>query len=96
MKSSKIQRLVTDFETITMKEDESFDTFHSKLKDIVDSLYNLGKIISESRIVKKILWSLSDRFLQKTSVIEESKYLDSLTENELIDSLQTFESNHCI
>ena len=40
-----------EFETITMKEDESFNTFHSKLKDIVNSLYNLGDIISESCVV---------------------------------------------
>ena len=65
VKSSKIQRLMTDFETITMKEDESFDTFHSMFKDIVNSLCNLGEIIFESRVVKKILWSLPDRFLPK-------------------------------
>ena len=90
MKSSKIQRLMTDFKTITMKEDESFDTFHSKLKDIVNSLYNLSEIIFESRAVNKILQSLPDRFLLKIIAIEESKDLDSLIENELIGSLQIF------
>ena len=54
--------------------------FHSKLKDIVNFLYNLGKNISESRVVKKILRSLPDKFLPKITAIEESKDLDSLTE----------------
>lgn len=38
MKSSKIQRLVTDFETIKRDEDATFSTFHSMIKDIVNSL----------------------------------------------------------
>ena len=84
---------MTDFETIKMEEDESFDAFHSRLKDIVNSLYNLGESLSESKIVKKILRSLPDRFLPKITAIEESKNLDTLSENESIGSLQTFESN---
>ena len=85
-----------EFETITMKENESFDTSHSKFKDIVNSLYNLSEIFSKSRVVKKVLQSLPDRFLLKITAIEESKDLDSLTENELISFLQTFESNQVL
>ena len=87
MKSSKIQRLTTDFETITMKKYESFNTFHSKLKDIGNSLYNFRENISKFRVVKKIIRSLPNRFLPKITAIEKSKNLDSLTENELIGSL---------
>ena len=81
VKSFKIQRCMINFETIMMKEDESFDIFHSKLKDIVNSLYNFGKIIFESRVVNKIIFSSPNRFILKITAIEESKDLDSLTEN---------------
>ena len=43
IKSSKLQRLTTSFEEIRMDEDESFDEFYAKLKDIVNSTLNLGK-----------------------------------------------------
>lgn len=70
-----------------MEEDESFNAFHSRLKDIVNYLHNLGEIISKSRVVKKIIRSLPDRCLPKVTTIEESKDLNSLTKNELIGSL---------
>ena len=36
-----------------MKEDESFDEFYAKLKDIVHSAFNLGETIPEPKIVRK-------------------------------------------
>ena len=42
VKDSKFQRLTTSFEEIKMEEDESFDEFYAKLKDIVNSAFNLG------------------------------------------------------
>ena len=36
VKDSKFQKLTTSFEEIRMKEDDSFDEFYAKLKDIVD------------------------------------------------------------
>lgn len=63
------------------------------LEDIVNSLYNLGEIIFESCVIKKIIWSLPDIFMPKIIAIKESKDLDFLIKNELIGSLQTFEFN---
>ena len=45
VKDSKLQRLTTSFEEIKMWEDESFDEFYAKLKDILNSAFNLGKAI---------------------------------------------------
>ena len=57
IKNSKFQRLTTSFEEIKMDEDEdeSFDEFYAKLKDIVNSTFNLGEQILEPKIVRKIL-----------------------------------------
>ena len=43
IKDSKLLRLTTSFEEIKMEEDESFDEFYTKLKDIVNSAFNLGE-----------------------------------------------------
>ena len=46
------------FEEIKMEEDESFNEFYAKLKDIVNSTFNIGEIILEPKIVRKVLRSL--------------------------------------
>ena len=72
----KLQRLTNSFEEIRMEEDETFDEFYTKLKDIVNSVFNLGESIAESKIVRKILRSLLERFHAKITVIEEVKDID--------------------
>ena len=37
-----------------MEEDESFDEFYTKLKDIVNSAFNLGETIPKPKIVRKV------------------------------------------
>ena len=65
VKDSKLQRLTTSFEEIKMEEDESFDEFYAKLKDIVISAFNLKETIPESKIVRNVLRSLPERFHSK-------------------------------
>ena len=46
VKTVKFQRLTSTFEEIRMEEDETFDEFYAKLKDIVNSAFNLGESIA--------------------------------------------------
>ena len=87
VKDSKLQRLTTSFEEIKMKEDESFDEFYAKLKDIVNSAFNLGETIPEPKIVRKVLRSLPGRFHAKITAIEESKDIDKIPLTELVGNL---------
>ena len=74
-----------------MEEDESFDEFYAKLKDIVNSAFNLRETIPEPKIVRKVLRSLPERFHVKITVIEESKDIDKIPLTELVGNLQTYE-----
>ena len=74
-----------------MEKDESFDEFYAKLKDIVNSAFNLGEIIPEPKIVRKVLRSLPERFHTKIIVIEESKDIDKIPLTEMVGNLQTYE-----
>ena len=84
VKDSKFQKLITRFEEIKMEEDESFDEFYAKLKDIVNSAFNLGETIPEPKIVRKVLRSLPERFHAKITAIKESKNIDQILLTELI------------
>ena len=55
VKDSTLQRLTTSFEEIKMEEDESFDVFYAKLKDIVNSAFNLGEPFPNPRLLKGLL-----------------------------------------
>ena len=74
-----------------MEEDESFDEFYAKLKDIVNSAFNLGETIHEPKIVRKVLRSLPERFHAKIIAIEESKDIDKTPLTKLVGNLQTYE-----
>ena len=74
-----------------MEEDESFDEFYAKLKDIVNLVFNLRETIPEPKIVRKVLRSLTERFHAKITIIEESKDIDQISLTELVGNLQTYE-----
>ena len=67
-----------------------FIEFYAKLKDIVNSAFNLGETIPESKIVRKVLRSLLERFHAKITTIEESKDIDKIPLTELVGNLQTY------
>ena len=53
-----------------------FDEFYAKLKDIMNSTFNLRETIPEPKIVRKVLRSLLERFHAKITTIKESKDID--------------------
>ena len=87
VKDSKLQRLTTSFEEIKMEEDKLFDEFYAKLKDVVNSAFNLGETIPEPKIARKVLTSLLERFHAKVTTIEESKEIDKIPLTELVGNL---------
>ena len=86
VKDTKLQMLTTRFEELKMSEDESFNSFYSKLNEVVVSKFNLGEKTEDSKIVRKILRSLPKSFRAKVTAIEESKDLDDIKVQELIGS----------
>ena len=87
VKDTKLQMLTTRFEEFKMSEDESFDSFYSKLNEVVVSKFNLGENMDNSKIVRKILRSLPESFRAKVTAIEKSKDLNDIKVQELIGSL---------
>ena len=91
VKDLKLQRLTTSFEEIKMEKDKSLNEFYVKLKDIVNSVFNLGKTIPEPKIVRNVLRYLPKRFHAKITTIKESKDIDQIPLTGLVGNLQTCE-----
>ena len=90
VKDTKLQMQTTQFEELKMSEDESFDSFYSKLNEVVIDKFNLGEKTEDSKVVRKILQSLPESFRAKVMAIEESKNIDEIKVQELVGSLQTY------
>ena len=80
VKVSKLQKLTISFEEIKMEED-------TKLKDIVNSAFNLRETIPEPKILRKVLNFLPERFHAKITTIEKSKDIDKIPLIELVGNL---------
>ena len=69
-----------------MSEDKSFDSFYSKLNEVVIDKFNLEEKKKDSKVVRKILQTLPESFRAKVTVIEESNDLDEIKVQELVGS----------
>ena len=74
----KFRKLTTGFEEIKIEEDESFDEFYAKLRDIVNSSFYLRETIPEPKIVRNVLRSLLERFHANIIAIGELKDIDKI------------------
>ena len=81
VKDTKLQMLTT----------YAFNSFYSKLNEVVIGKFNLGEKMEDSKIVRKILQSLLESFRAKITTIEENKDLVDIKVQELIGSLQIYE-----
>jgi hypothetical protein len=72
-------------------EEETFGEFYSKMSDLRNSMVSLGKLVSDVKLIRKILRSLPEHFRIKVTTIEESKDLEEMKIEELVGSLQTYE-----
>ena len=93
VKINKLQQLTSRFESIRMSDDGTFNEFYAKLNDIVNSTFILGEVYDQSKVVRKILRSLTEDFRHKVTTITESKDVDTIPIDELVESLQSYESN---
>ena len=74
-----------------MDDDEDIDSFFLKVAEIVNNMKALGENIKEVVTVQNILRSLPPKFNPKVSAIEETTNWETLTMNQLLGNLKTYE-----
>lgn len=60
-------------------------------KILLNSMKGLGEEVKDPKIIRKILWSLLEKFHPKVTAIEECHDLDRMKLEEHIRCIQTFE-----
>ncbi|XP_070017877.1 uncharacterized protein [Nicotiana sylvestris] len=91
VKQSKIDMLTIEYELFRMKDDESIQDMHTRFTSIINELHSLGDVIPKNKLVRKILSVLPGSWESKVNAITEAKYLQTLTMDELIGNLKTYQ-----
>ena len=75
---------------LRMEENESIDSFTTKLTSIIKKATSLGLTYEDSTLVRKLLNIVPDKFLQIVASIEQYSNLDTMSLDEAIGRLKTF------
>ncbi|CAA7062105.1 unnamed protein product [Microthlaspi erraticum] len=87
VKKSLLQKLRRDFEVLEMSETEKVEEYFKRVLAITNQMRSNGESMDESKVVEKILRTLSEKFMYMVVSIEESKDIESITLDELQSSL---------
>ena len=74
-----------------MKKGELMKDYFSRVIKIVDQMKSYGENISDEKILKKILLTLTEKNDDITAIIEETKNLSKISVEQLIGSLESHE-----
>ncbi|XP_070031606.1 uncharacterized protein [Nicotiana tomentosiformis] len=83
--------LTIEYELFRMKEVESIQDMHTRFTSIISELHSLGEIIPRNKLVRKIRSMLPSSWESKVNIITEAKDLQTLTIDELVENLKTYE-----
>ncbi|XP_021828951.1 uncharacterized protein LOC110769305 [Prunus avium] len=91
VRSVKLQALRREFEYTRVHDDEPLSGYVTKLLELVNQMKAYGEVLTEQRIVQKLLISLSREYDSIAEVIEETKDTKSIGVQEVIGSLKSQE-----
>ena len=90
VRTSKLQILRRDFESLSMKDSETVDTLYTRVVGLINQLKSHGEDIEDQMVVEKILRSLPPIFENLAVTLEEHTDVSIFT----IDELQASLINH--
>ncbi|XP_019248676.1 PREDICTED: uncharacterized protein LOC109227940 [Nicotiana attenuata] len=91
IKGMKVMNLIREFEMQRMKESKTVKEYSDRLLSIVNKVRMLGKNLPDSRVVEKILVTLSEKFEPTIASLENTKDLSQITLAEVLNALQAQE-----
>ena len=91
VKESKIALLSNQYEMFKMQANESVTSWFDRYTTIVNQLNQLGRVIPEDEMVKRLLRSLPKSWRSTVVAIREAKDLNKISLDEICGSLLTYE-----
>ncbi|XP_020421316.1 uncharacterized protein LOC109949642 [Prunus persica] len=99
VRSVKLQNLIREFEYTRMREGEQLSTYLTRLNELINKMKTFGEVLSNERLVQKVLISLNKVYDLICLVIENTKSLETIELQEVIAILKSQEQRfdmHCV
>ncbi|XP_076908032.1 uncharacterized protein LOC143564727 [Bidens hawaiensis] len=93
VKEACLETLESDFESLKMGVDESLDVYAGKISEIASQASNLGHTMNDKKLVRKLLSSVPEKFIQIVAAIEQFVDLGAMPFQEAIERLKAFEEH---
>ena len=87
----KLQSLRRDLGNMKMKENENLNDYFSRFMELINQMKSYGDSIDDDQIVEKVLISILVKFDPVVAVIENKKDLSTLSVQELMGALKSYE-----
>ena len=87
----KLQNLRCEFEYARMRDDETLSGYLTRLNDLINQMKTFGEVLSNERLVQKVLISLSKPYDPICLVIENTKSLETVELQEVVAILKSQE-----
>ncbi|KAJ9560132.1 hypothetical protein OSB04_005292 [Centaurea solstitialis] len=91
VQKARLHSLKSDFEALRMKDGESIDEFAGKLSGMVSKYNSLGATLEDGVLVRKLLDSVPEKYLQLVASIEQYSDVDTMPFEEAIGRLKAYE-----
>ncbi|XP_076912370.1 uncharacterized protein LOC143570654 [Bidens hawaiensis] len=91
VKRSMLQKLRRDFEILEIKNGETMPDYFGRVLTISNQMRSNGEEMTDTKIVEKILRTLSEKYMYVVVSIEESNNVEEMTFEELQSSLVVHE-----
>ncbi|KAD7477436.1 hypothetical protein E3N88_00572 [Mikania micrantha] len=91
VKEARLQTLESEFEALKMKYSEFLDDFTGKISQIVSKANTLGSTIDNKRLVRKLLGSVPEKYIQIVASIDQFADLNTMQFQEAIGRLKAYE-----
>ncbi|XP_076893997.1 uncharacterized protein LOC143546163 [Bidens hawaiensis] len=91
VKEARLETLELDFESLKMGVDESLDVYAKKISEIASQASNLGHTMNDKKLVRKLLSSVPEKFIQIVAAIEQFVDLGAMPFQEVVGRLKTIE-----
>ncbi|KAM1126192.1 hypothetical protein ACFX2B_040902 [Malus domestica] len=91
VRSVKLQNLRREFEYARMCDDETLFGYLTRLNELINQMKTFGEILSNERLVQKVLISLSKPYDPICLVIENTKCLETVKLQEVVAILKSQE-----
>ncbi|CAL2266827.1 unnamed protein product [Prunus armeniaca] len=77
VRSVKLQNLIREFEYMRMRENEPLTAYLTHLNELINQMKTFGEMLSNERLVQKVLISLSKVYDPICLMIENTKSLET-------------------